>query len=137
MVQDFWDFVNTNWLNSEITVLDIPLLKIVLVIVIITLAQVLRKLFSAIIIQSIEDFTSKTETELDDELIAILKQPLNLLIVIGGVWLAKLVIVTELNPSINETADNLINLIAIAVISWIIFRASPLLGQLLSAASRK
>lgn len=132
MVQDFWDFVNTNWLNSEITVLDIPLLKIVLVIVIITLAQVLRKLFSAIIIQSIEDFTSQTETELDDELIAILKQPLNLLIVIGGVWLAKLVIVTELNPSINETADNLINLIAIAVISWIIFRASPLLGQLLS-----
>ena len=110
---------------------DIPLLKVILITVVITLAQVLRKLFSTIIIKYIEDLTSQTETELDDELIAILKQPLNWLIVIAGVGVAKLIIVTELNSAINKTADNIIGLLAIATVAWIIFRASPLLGELL------
>ncbi|WP_319419814.1 mechanosensitive ion channel family protein [Pleurocapsa sp. FMAR1] len=130
-VESFWDFVNINWLNSEIVEGDFPLLKVVLVIVVITLAQVFRKLFSTIIIKYVEDLTSQTETELDDKLIAILKQPLNWLIVIAGVGVAKLIIVTELNSAINKTANNIIGLAAIATVAWIIFRASPLLGELL------
>ncbi len=130
-MSSFWDSINIDWLNSEIVEGDFPLLKVILVIVVITLAQVLRKLFSAIIIKYIEDLTSQTETELDDKLIAILKQPLNWLIVIAGVGVAKLIIVTELNSAINKTADNIIGLLAIATVAWIIFRASPLLGELL------
>ena len=124
-------FAGIDWLNSEAGIADIPLFKILAVIVVVTLAQVFRKLFAAVIIKYFEDLTSQTETELDDELIAILKQPLNWLIVIAGIGLAKLIIATELNPAVNEVADNLINLAAISLVAWIIFRASPLLGELL------
>ncbi|MEL6493622.1 MAG: mechanosensitive ion channel domain-containing protein [Cyanobacteria bacterium J06623_7] len=111
--------------------MEIPIYKIVAVIVVITLSQIFRKLFASIIIGYFEDLTSKTESELDDELIAIIKQPLNFLIVIAGVGVAKLVVVGELNPAISETLDNLIGLVAIALCAWIVFRASPLLGELL------
>ena len=127
----FLPLAGLNLLNSEMGVVDIPLIKIVAVIVVITLVQIFRKLFASIIIGYFEDLTSKTESELDDELIAIIKQPLNWLIVITGIGAAKLIIVSELNPAINETLDNLINLVAIALCGWIIFRASPLLGELL------
>ena len=127
----FWALTDLNLLNSEIEISDIPLIKIVAVIVVITLAQIFRKLFASIIIGYFEDLTSQTESELDDELIAIIKQPLNLLILITGISLAKLIVVGELNPAINETLDNLISLVAIALCAWIIFRASPLLGELL------
>jgi MscS family membrane protein len=120
-----------NWLEVGISVGDISLLKIALVILVISLAQLGKKLFTVIIIKYLEDLTSQTETELDDELIAILKQPLNWLIIITGIGLAKLIIVTELNPTVNQTIDNLINLSAIALVAWIIFRASPLLGEVL------
>lgn len=125
------NLTDINWSNVKIAIADIPLLKIVLVILVIALAQLCRKLFTAIIIKYLEDFTSQTETELDDELIVILKQPLNWLIVVAGVALAKLIIATELNPAINQTVDNFINLSAIALVAWIIFHASPLLGEVL------
>ncbi|MEL7420992.1 MAG: mechanosensitive ion channel domain-containing protein [Cyanobacteria bacterium J06555_3] len=128
---NLWYLAGLNFLNSEMGIVEIPFYKIVLVIVIVTLAQICRKLFASIIIRYFEELTSKTESELDDELIVIIKQPLNLLIMIAGIGLAKLIIIGELNPAINETLDNLIGLIAIALFSWIIFRASPLLGELL------
>ena len=53
-----------NLLNSEMGIVDIPLVKIIAVIVVITLAQVFRKLFASIIIGYFEDLTSKTESEL-------------------------------------------------------------------------
>jgi MscS family membrane protein len=124
-------FADINWLKVKIGTANLPLLKIILVILVITLAQLCRKLFTAIIIKYLEDLTSQTATELDDELIAILKQPLNWLIIITGIGLAKLIIATELNPAVSEGIDNLINLSAIALVAWIIFRASPLLGEVL------
>ena len=123
--------LSITWLNPDLSIADIPSFKVALAIVIVTLAQILRKLFSSIIIESLEEATSQTETELDDELIAILKQPLNWLIVIGGIWIAKLILIGELNPSINEALDNLFSLTATAIVAWIIFRASPLLGKVL------
>lgn len=126
------NLADINWLNGKIAIADISLVKIALVVLVIILAQLCRKLFTAFTIQYLEEFTRKTETELDDELIAILKQPLNLLIVITGIDLAKLIIVTELNPAVNQTIDNFINLSAIALVGWIIFRASSLLGKVLS-----
>jgi len=128
---EFLPLADLNLLNPEMEIADISSIKIVAVIVIITLAQIFRKLFATIIIKYFEDLTSQTESELDDELIAIIKQPLNLLIIVAGIGLAKLIIVSELNPTLNETLDNLIGLTAIALFAWIVFRASPLLGELL------
>ena len=88
----FLPLAGLNLLNSEMGIVDIPLVKIIAVIVVITLAQIFRKLFASIIIGYFEDLTSKTESELDDELIAIIKQPLNLLIVVAGIGAAKLII---------------------------------------------
>jgi MscS family membrane protein len=128
---DLGFLADMNWLQKGIDAGGIPLLKIALVILAIALAQLCRKLFTAIIIKYLEDLTSQTETELDDELIAILKQPLNWLIVLAGIALAKLIIAMELNPAVSEGIDNLINLSAIALVAWIIFQASPLLGEVL------
>ncbi len=77
MMNNLSNLLNIGWLKSRITVVDIPIQKIILVILVIILTQILKQLFSAIIIKLIEDFTSKTKTDLDDELIKILKQPLN------------------------------------------------------------
>ena len=130
-MMNIWYLADWSLLNSEMGIVEIPLIKIAAVIVVITISQIFRKLFAKIIIGYFEELTSKTESELDDELIAIIKQPLNLLIVVAGISVAKLIVVSELNPAINETLDNLIGLSAIALCAWIIFRASPLLGELL------
>ena len=123
--------MNFSWFDSEVTVANIPIIKVILVVAVISLAQIFRQLFSAIIISYLENLTSQTETKIDDELIAIIKQPLNLLIVLAGVGIAKLIVITELNPAVNQTINSLIGLLAIAITAWIVFRASPLLGELL------
>lgn len=46
---------------------NIPIGKIAAVIVILTITQTLRRFVLAVIIKTIEKFTSKTETTLDDE----------------------------------------------------------------------
>jgi MscS family membrane protein len=66
----------------------LPIAKIVIVLVILTLTQTLRRFVIAVVIKTIENFTKKTETDLDDELIAILKPAMSWLILIGGFWLS-------------------------------------------------
>ncbi|NEO97178.1 MAG: mechanosensitive ion channel [Symploca sp. SIO2E9] len=111
---------------------DIPLSKILLVAIVIILTQGLRKTFAAIIIKSIERLTSKTQTRLDDELIAVLKPSLNLLMLLAGIWLVQVIMAEELGEQLSTAIVSFLNLVTIVIIAFVVYRASSILGQLLA-----
>ncbi|WP_445634111.1 Mechanosensitive ion channel MscS domain-containing protein [Nostoc sp. DSM 114161] len=110
----------------------VPVTKIIVTIVILTLTQLLRRLFIAVIIKSIERFTSKTKNTLDDELIAVLKPSLGWLILIGGIWLSKVILADNLGPQLNEAIGKTLNLIVIFIVAYIVYRGSSIFGQLIA-----
>ncbi|WP_227788836.1 MULTISPECIES: mechanosensitive ion channel domain-containing protein [unclassified Nodularia (in: cyanobacteria)] len=105
--------------------------KIFLIVTIMTLTQLLRGLFFSIIIKRIKHFTSGTETTLDDELVEILEEPLGWLIFIAGLWIVQLILAENLKPQVSEILGKTLSLIAIVAVAYIVYRASPLLGEIL------
>ena len=118
-------------LDSNITIAHIPLTKIVLVVTIITLTQLLRGLFFSIAIKRIKLLTSGTETTLDDELVEILEQPSGWLIFIAGLWIVQVILAENLQPQVSEMLAKILSLSAIVAVAYIVYRASPLLGEIL------
>lgn len=123
--------IKATLIHSNITSANLTLTKIVIIITIIILTQLLRGLFSSIVITRIKSFTSGTKTTLDDELVEILEQPLGWLIFIIGLWIVQLILPENIQPQVSEMLGKILNLSAIVVVSYIIYRASPLLGEVL------
>jgi MscS family membrane protein len=111
---------------------NIPIAKIVTIIIVLTLTLMLRRFFIAVIIKSFERFTSRTKSKLDDELIAVLKPSLSWLIQIGGFWLIKVILADELGPQLGETIGKILNLIVIFLVVYVVYRGSSILGQILA-----
>ncbi|MTJ51655.1 mechanosensitive ion channel [Anabaena sp. UHCC 0253] len=111
---------------------NFPIAKIAAVVVILTLTQTLRRFVLAVIIKTIENFTKKTETTLDDELIAIVKPALNWLILIGGFWLIKEILAEELGSKLTDTIGKSLNLIVVFIIGYVVYRSSSILGQVIA-----
>ncbi|WP_257207540.1 mechanosensitive ion channel family protein [Nostoc linckia] len=110
----------------------IPVSKIVAVIVVLTLTQVLRRLFIAVVIKSIERFTSKTKSTLDDELVVVLKPSLGWLIFIGGIWLSKIILADNLEPQLNEAIGKTLNFSVVFIIAYVVYRGSSIFGQIIA-----
>lgn len=110
----------------------IPVVKIFVIIVILTLTQTLRRFIVAGIVKSIEQFTRKTKTTLDDELIAIIKPALSWLILIGGFWLVKEIMAENLGLQLSQSIGSTLNLIVIFIVTYVIYRGSSILGQVLA-----
>ncbi len=141
-MEQIWNSIKTNILDSEIlrairsnifesdiAIANIPLGKIVVVGIILTLALALRGLLFNIFIKWLKPITEKTETTLDDELLEIVKKPTGWLIFISGVWISRFVIGENITPELNELLIETISLISIVLIGIIIYRAAPLLGE--------
>lgn len=126
-----WKEIQETLLDSNINIAHIPLTKIVLVVTIITLTQLLRGLFFSIVINRIKHFTSGTETTLDDELVEIMEQPLGWLIFIAGLWIVQVILAENLKPQVSEMLAKILSLSAIVAVAYIVYRASPLLGEIL------
>jgi MscS family membrane protein len=126
-----WKQIKETLLDSHITVAHIPLTKIVLVLTIITLTQLFRGLFFSIVIKRIKLLTSGTETTLDDELVEILEQPSGWLIFIAGLWIVQVILAENLKPQVSEMLAKILSLSAIVAVAYIVYRASPLLGEIL------
>lgn len=127
MLLDVWkNFDYSNLLGG------IPLFKIVLAFVILVITQFFRKLISNIIVTFIERLTAKTETTIDDELIAIIKPALNLVVLVFGVWLAQAILAEELGPQLTANIDKIVNFIVIVLVGYVIFRAASLLGRVMA-----
>ncbi|NEQ86118.1 MAG: mechanosensitive ion channel protein MscS, partial [Moorea sp. SIO2I5] len=118
--------------DNDFKLANIPLSTIVIVVLILILTQILRGLFTAIIIRRLERLTSGTETTHDDEFIRILKAPLGWLIWLAGLWLVYLVVGTHLTPAQNEKIPEILFVSALFIATYILYRAAPLLGELLA-----
>jgi MscS family membrane protein len=111
---------------------SVPIGKIIAIIIILTLAQTLRIFVVAIIVKTIERFTRKTKTDLDDELIAIIKPSLSWLILIAGLWISKEIVSQELGFQLSEVIGRTLNLIVVFIIAYAIYRSSSILGQIIA-----
>lgn len=116
---------------NNINFSGVPIGKIATVIIILALTQVLRRFIVGVIIATIERLTRKTKSTLDDELITVIKPSLSWLIQIGGFWLIKEIIAAELGSELSETIGSILNLIAVLLIAYVVYRGSYILGQLL------
>lgn len=117
--------------SKDVIVVGIPLSEIILATIIIIVTLLLSEFFILIILQKITDLTRHTKTKLDDKLIAVLRQPLSWLILLAGLWIVKLVISDNLPPVFLHIVDNFFEFGVIIVVAYIMFNASPLLGQFL------
>ena len=117
--------------DTDFKLANIPLSTIVIVVLILFLTQILRGLFTAIIINRIERLTSGTESTLDDEFIKILRAPLGWLIWLAGLWVVQLVVGTHLTPEQNQKIPEILFVSALFIATYILYRAAPLLGEIL------
>lgn len=122
-------FKNLNFFNL---LGGVPLGKLALVFLILVATQFFRKLITNFIVGVIEQFTSKTKTTLDDELIEILKPALNLIVLILGIWLAQALVAQELGGQLSANIDKIINFLLILIVGNVVFRAASLLGRILA-----
>ncbi|NEU75053.1 mechanosensitive ion channel [Hassallia byssoidea VB512170] len=132
---DFWKLI----FSADISIVNtpIPLFKIVFVVIVLTLTLALKQVFSEIIIRRIERLTSKTQTTFDDELVEIIKQPLNWLIVIGGLWIVQLILAENFGTELNEKVEGILRFGAYATFAFIVYRAAPVLGEVLKQLALK
>jgi MscS family membrane protein len=126
-----WQEIKERLLDSNITIADIPLTKIVIVITIIMVTQLLKKFFFSTVIVSIKRLTGGTNTTLDDKLVETLEQPSGWLIFITGLWIVQLILAENLNLQLSEMLGNILSLSAIVALAYIVYSTSPLLGEVL------
>ncbi|GAB4531825.1 MAG: mechanosensitive ion channel family protein [Pleurocapsa sp.] len=136
-MEEIFNFLKNILLESNFRLANIPLSKILVVAVIITIFQLLKQFFSGVIISYIETYTSQTETDIDDELIEIIKEPLSWLIFIAGLWFCNSIIAEYLNAKLDKTITGLISLSAVGAIAFVIYRAAPLMGKVLGDLALK
>ena len=125
MLETLW-----NEIQQKNSVYNVPFDKIILVVVIIFLALILRKLFLDVVISRLESLAHHSQTDLDDELIEVLKQPLSFLILIGSLSVIELVVGENLSPELKKALLDFINLAFVFTLSFILFRSAKLLGEI-------
>ncbi len=81
----------------------------------------LRRVFFRFVLSSMRAIISKTQTDLDDMLLATVEKPLGLAFVVVGIYAAGAFI--PLNESSSEIFDTLIRSLIAATLFWTIFRA--------------
>lgn len=124
--------LETLWNSIEgITVFGLPAYKLLLALGVLLLTLILQGLIAGVIIKRIERLAANTESDLDDQLIAILKKPLAWLVLLGGLWIVHIILAPDLTPQLNKFLADVIVLAAIALIAIVIYRAAPILGKVL------
>lgn len=116
---------------GEITIFGLSAYKLLLAIGVLLLTLILQGFIAGVIIKSIERLAANTESDIDDQLIAIIKEPLTWLVLLGGFWAVHVILVEYISPELNKLIDDVLALAAIALVANVIYRSAPLLGQLL------
>ncbi|NEQ36892.1 MAG: mechanosensitive ion channel family protein [Okeania sp. SIO3I5] len=118
---------------QEITVGGFPAYKLLMALGVLLLTLILQGVIAGVILKQIERLASGTESDLDDQLIAIIKKPLTLLIFVGGLWIIEIILVQYLSPELKTLISDILGLVAIAVTAYVIHSAAPLLGKALES----
>ncbi|MGB3507918.1 MAG: mechanosensitive ion channel domain-containing protein [Microcoleaceae cyanobacterium] len=114
-----------------ITILGLSGYKLLLAFGVLLLTLILQGLIAGIIIKNIERLAANTESDLDDQLIAILKKPLTWLVLLGGLWIILVILAADLTPELNKFLTDILALAAVGLIAIVIYRAAPILGKIL------
>jgi MscS family membrane protein len=130
-LKQFVQTLKQNLFTTNITILGVPLADIILASIILIFTQLLTGLFTSLILQKIRNATRRTTTDIDDQLITLLQQPLSWLILLAGVWLAKVVIADDLSPEYLHIINNFLEFAVVIVVAYIIYNGSPLLAEVL------
>jgi MscS family membrane protein len=120
-------FRNIDWNYA-----GLPIAKILVTIFILSITQALRRFLVSGVIKNIERLTRKTKSNLDDELVAVLKPSLSWLILIGGIWFVKGIWTQQLGPQFSQSIDFLLGYIVTFIIAYFIFRCASVFGQILA-----
>lgn len=121
--------VLTNF-NFDLT--EIPWIKIIATIVILTLTQLLRRFLASTIIRGLEKLAHKTRTSLDDELLEVFKPSVSWLVLIAGIWFVKNLWTAEIGAEFTTAIDGLLSYIIIFIIAYVVYRSSSIFGQLIA-----
>lgn len=113
ILKAFWAEIGAVWQGG---VFGISLTQILIGIVILAAFYVLRGLITKFIIASIMRWTAKTETELDDKILAAITPPLRLLILVLGLFVA--IGYLELDKTLGDFDNNIIRALITFCLFW-------------------
>jgi MscS family membrane protein len=119
----------------EYSLFDVSLFRVIIAIVIILVFIGIKELFKKVIIKLLYKLTRKSSTELDDEIVSVIKKPVCFLIIMAGIRIA--VVVLKFPEGANDFADNVMRSIFLFVVFWILYRASNALGKFLQILAQK
>lgn len=126
------DLLETIWQRiGEITIFGLSGYKILFTLGVLLLTLILRGFIVGVVIKWIESMASNTKSDLDDQLIAIIKQPLAWLVLLGGLWLIQIILAPYLSPQLQKIITDIFGLVVIVLGAYTVYRAAPLLGSLL------
>lgn len=114
------------------TVLDIPLANLFAAIAVFLLFLLFRKIFTLIVIGTLQKFSKFSQTYNDDRIISALKDPIGFAFVLIGAHLFFLLIFKE-----TELVKNILNTLAIYTIFWAILAVMESLRDLFHHATGK
>ncbi|MGD1807243.1 mechanosensitive ion channel family protein [Dapis sp. BLCC M126] len=126
------EFLQTFWQNIQgITIVGLPAYKLIFAFGVLLLTLILQGFIAGVIIKSIERLAANTESDLDDQLIAIIKKPLAWLVLVGGLWIIQIILAEDLTPQLQTITSELLTLAVIALVAYIVYSAAPVLGKAL------
>ena len=88
-----------------------------------------RRLFSRFIIRAIKAFTKRTSSDIDDEILAAVEEPLRFVFVVAGVYAAGQV--APFPEAVNGVLDKLVRSLIAFTIFWTVYRCVEPLSHLL------
>ncbi|MEB3343704.1 mechanosensitive ion channel domain-containing protein [Okeania sp.] len=117
-----------------INIAGLPAYKLLIAFGILLLTLILQGFITGVIIKSIENLAAGTESDLDDQLIAVIKKPLSWLVLVGGLWVIQTFLAVDLKKlELDKTTSDLLTLVTIALIAYTVYTAAPILGKVLEA----
>lgn len=124
-LQTFWDSI------KGITIIGLPAYKLLLAFGVLLLTFIFQGIIAGQIIKRIENLAANTESDLDDQLIAIIKKPLKWLVLVGGLWIIHTILAPDLSPQLNTFLTDILALAVVGLIGVVIYQAAPVLGKIL------
>ncbi len=126
------EFLETFWKSIEgISIAGLPAYKLLIAFGVLLLTLILQGFIAGVIIKSIERLAANTESDLDDQLIAAIKKPLNWLILVGGLWIIQIILAENLTPQLKTITSDLLALAAITLAAYTVYSAAFVLGKAL------
>ena len=128
---DFWLLFQDVWNNG---LYGINISKIIIAVGIFLIFLIARNLFTRLILNRISKWASKTETEIDDAVVAAIEPPVRFIPIVMGIFFATEYI--GLSGDSAKFAEALNRSLIAFLIFWALFRASEPVGGLLEKADK-